>query len=34
VILVIGCILLLGYFVYHMVEAVKTLDKKETRNLS
>ncbi len=34
VILVIGCILLLGYFVYHMVEAVKTSDKKETKKLS
>lgn len=31
VILVIGCILLLGYFVYHIGEAVKTLSRKERK---
>lgn len=34
VILVVGCILLLGYFVYHMVEAVETLRRKEIKKIS
>lgn|GEM_PF-1432951 len=34
VILVIGCMLLLGYFVYHMVEALETLRRKEIKKIS
>lgn len=34
IILVIGCIVLLGYFVYHMVEALETLRRKEIKKIS
>ncbi len=34
VILVIGCIVLLGYFVYHMIEAAEKLRGKESKKIS
>lgn len=33
-ILVVGCIILLGYFAFHMVEAVKKLGKGEVKKIS